>query len=504
MATMPDPSPTDLPEQADPSSESLAAAGLAALSRHEFAWFQALIYREAGIQFKASKQTMLAGRLRKRLRRLGLSDFSEYIEFLTDKDPAQTEQRELINAITTNKTDFFRESHHFEILRDRLIPVLRARAGRTGQRRLRIWSAGCSTGEEPYSLAMTLAETLGPLAGWDVKIIASDIDTQVLATAAEGVYSDERMEPVSEELRRRYFQRGTRGSTGLWRARPALKQLIEFRRINLNDEPWPVSERFDAIFCRNVIIYFDRPTQQRLFERFSRQLDREGLLFLGHSESLFGVSERFALIEKTVHQLREAVGPRPSATVSSRAGHPGKTALPEKRLIVGEVFASREPMLLRTLLGSCVSACLYDARVRVGGLNHFLLAGGADPGTEEGRYGVHAMELLINQIMRLGGSRAHLVAKVFGGAHVLPGMSGAVPAANVRFVREFLHKEGIPVVGERLAGTAALEVCFYTDSGRARVRQVTSTPAALLAQQERERARLEHLDQASASRVILF
>jgi chemotaxis protein methyltransferase CheR len=493
-----------------------AAAVLPALSRRDLTWFQTFIYEETGIHFKDSKQTMLAGRLRKRLRQLGLPDFREYITYLTERDAAGSEKRELINAVTTNKTDFFRESHHFDYLRDQVIPALRTRAGSTGRRRLRIWSAGCSTGEEPYSLAITLAEHLGPLASWDVKIVASDIDTRVLNTASEGVYPEERLTPIPAALRQRYFQRGKNGAAGLWRARSTLKDLIEFRRINLQEEPWPLHERFDAIFCRNVIIYFDRPTQQRLFERMARQLTPEGLLFLGHSESLFGVSDRFRLIEKTVHQLGggrtddgsasgEAQPPAPappprrrphptarmSAPVRSRASsQSGGAELPERRLIVGEVFASREPMVISTLLGSCVSACLYDGQSRIGGLNHFLLAGAGEPGTDMGRYGVHAMELLINAIMRLGGVRSNLVAKVFGGAHVLSGVSGVVPEANVRFVREFLGKEGIPVVGERVAGTAAMEVCFYTESGRARVRRLAVTPRTLLAQQERERQRI--------------
>jgi chemotaxis protein methyltransferase CheR len=510
------------------------------LSRKEFAWFQKRVYDVAGIHFKDAKRTMLAARLARRVRMLALADFSHYIEYLEAEGPGGGEFAEMINAVTTNKTDFFRESHHFDFLVSDVIPRVRERAALTGRRRLTIWSAACSTGEEPYSIAMTVREHLGPLLGWDLKIVASDIDTRVLATAKEGVYAEEKLQSVPEHLRRRYFQRGRNGSAGLWRARNELKELIDFRRINLNDPlahtaPLTASpdhrhnERFDVIFCRNVIIYFDRPTQTRLFEHIAQQLDPDGFLFLGHSESLIGVSDRFTLVRQTVHRLREAAPlspaakaapvarlapvpalPSPRLTAPARAPAPAASPAPPppalrlKRIIVGEVFASREPVIIRTLLGSCVSASLYDPEARVGGLNHFLLPEGDEPGDRGARFGVHAMELLINEIMKLGGVRQRLVAKVFGGAHVIPGMSRAIPDGNVEFIQRFLQAEGIPVVGQRLAGNVALEVCFETSSGRAKVRPLPVVPAALRRQIEAERARLKEQSRNAEARVFLF
>jgi chemotaxis protein methyltransferase CheR len=492
---------------AGPGADSPAGDEISgpALRGAELEWFRAFIYREAGIHFKPEKAVMLTARLSRRLRQLGLGSFAEYRHHLQKKDPAGRERGLLINCITTNKTDFFRELHHFDYLRLELFPRLIARARTGGPRRLRIWSAGCSTGEEPYSLAISLREFF-PQPGWSLSIVASDIDTQVLATAAAGVYSEDRLQTMTEDLRRRHFQRGRGASAGLWRARPELKQLIDFRRVNLNhdNDGWPTRERFDVIFCRNVIIYFDRPTQIRLFERFARQLEPKGLLFLGHSESLIGISDRYTLIGKTIHALRpaataargeaEAASLPPSAPLAARAPvaprPPVARPVAGRRIVVGQLHASAEPLVIHTLLGSCVAAGLYDPEARVGGMNHFLLAEGDDRDPRVARYGVHAMELLINEIMRLGGQRQRLRAKIFGGANVMASMSSAVSEQNVRFVRHFLEVEGIPLMGERVGGTTGLEVWFDTSTGRARVRPVRVLPATLLAQQDAERVRV--------------
>jgi chemotaxis protein methyltransferase CheR len=488
------------------SGDPLGGIGLKA---REFAYFRALIYREAGIHLREVKQTMLAARLTRRVRHLGLDSFADYIHHLESDDDDGEELRELINCVTTNKTDFFRERHHFEFLGDRLFPAIRARAAQGGPRRLRIWSAGCSTGEEPYSLAMTIREHFGPLPGWDVKIIASDIDTQVLATAERGLYADERMRSVPDLCKRRYFQRRPAGSTAPWCVRPELRELIEFRQVNLIDERWPIAGPFDAIFCRNVVIYFDRPTQERLFERMAALLDPEGHLFIGHSESLIGVSDRFALIEKTVHRLRSAGTPArrqavvPAAPALVPPAPAPRPPPPVRQVVVGEVLASREPTVVRTLLGSCVSACLYDPVARIGGMNHFLVPEGEPDGSRATRYGVHAMELLINEMMKLGADRGRLVAKVFGAAEVLRNTSNTVPRENARFVRDFLRTEGIPIAGERLGGTRAVEVWFHTALGRARIRYVSAAPSLVTGEREAQARVTAQLD-ADGSRVTLF
>jgi chemotaxis protein methyltransferase CheR len=489
-----------LPEAADPG------AGTLALRARDFNWFRALIYREAGIHLRDAKQTMLAARLARRVRHLRLRSLADYVTYLETSDPDGSERRELINCVTTNKTDFFREAHHFDLLRDQVFAAVRTRAAQGGPRRLRIWSAGCSTGEEPYSLAMTIRDHFGPLVGWDLKIIASDIDTQVLASAQRGIYPDEKMRAVPDAHKRRHFLRGRGGSAGHWRVRPELSELIEFRQINLIEENWPLPGGLDAIFCRNVIIYFDRPTQQRLFARFAEQFEPEGCLFIGHSESLIGVSDRFTLIEKTVHRLRRSELPparRPISPPRPDAVAP-VIPLPCKQIIIGEVFASREPAVVRTLLGSCVSACLYDPEARVGGMNHFLLPDGDSEELRAARYGVHAMELLINEIMRLGGDRRRLVAKVFGAAGVLRAASSGVPQQNSRFVRAFLENEQIPIVGERLGGHRAIEVWFHTAVGRARIRYVDEPPPLLVEEERSGRTPPVMSPEDSDSLVTLF
>src|SRR5581483_5988820 len=213
-------------------------------------------------------------------------------------------------------TDFFREPAHFIFLKDTVFPQLLERAQRGGARRLRIWSAGCSTGEEPYSIAMTLREHFGPPPGWDVKILASDIDTEVLHKAEQGVYAVDHMHDVPGLLRQKYFLRGTGANAGRVRVRPELQELIKFRRINLIEEPWPIHTRFDLIFCRNVIIYFDRPTQQRLFERLAEYLHDDGYLLLGHSENLHWLNDLFVSQGNTIHRLAKSQARAPSLRIS--------------------------------------------------------------------------------------------------------------------------------------------------------------------------------------------
>jgi chemotaxis protein methyltransferase CheR len=279
----------------------VAPTELAPLTQTEFRQFQELILAEAGITLNESKRVLVQSRLARRLRSLGLQTYGDYLLFLA-KQPAESPERlEMINCLTTNKTDFFRENHHFEFLRDRVIPEARARAQSGAPKKLRIWSAACSTGEEPYSLAVTIREALGVDRNWDVKILASDIDTNVLATAEAGIYDAERFNQVPETLLRRYFMR--RKSDGAMQANETLKSMIRFRRINFIDPVWPIRGTFDVIFCRNVIIYFNRATQQRLFERLAQHLKPTGYLMVGHSENLYWMNTLLVPVRHTVYQL---------------------------------------------------------------------------------------------------------------------------------------------------------------------------------------------------------
>ncbi|MDQ5910133.1 MAG: Protein-glutamate O-methyltransferase [Pseudomonadota bacterium] len=274
------------------------AGGEFDFSDQDFQRVRRIINEIAGISMADSKRELVYGRLAKRLRQRGFQRFSDYCDLLEAGDD-EAEQREFVNALTTNLTAFFRELHHFDFLGKELLPTL-IRARSLSNRRIRIWSAGCSTGEEPYSIAMVVRETL-PSVGWDVKILATDLDSNVLATAERGVYEWNRVKDLSEARLRRWFQKGRNAQSGWVRTAPALRDLITFRQLNLMDD-WPMRGPFDLIFCRNVVIYFDKPTQSVLFERFADLLIERGHLFVGHSESLFKVTERFAPLGKTIYQ----------------------------------------------------------------------------------------------------------------------------------------------------------------------------------------------------------
>ncbi len=265
----------------------------------DFQRIRRIINEIAGISLAEGKRELVYSRLSRRLRQLGLRRFDEYCRLLETGGEDNPELGEFVNALTTNLTSFFRESHHFGFLGKELLPAL-IRERSLSNRRIRIWSAGCSTGEEPYSIAMVVRETL-PAVGWDVKILATDLDSNVLATADRGVYDANRVKDLSEVRLRRWFQRGRDAQSGQVRVAPELRDLIVFRRLNLMLD-WPMSGPFDVVFCRNVVIYFDKPTQRVLFERFADLLAERGHLFVGHSESLFKVTDRFVPLGKTIYR----------------------------------------------------------------------------------------------------------------------------------------------------------------------------------------------------------
>ena len=265
------------------------------ITSDEFVRFRTLIYDESGIALGDQKQTLLASRLSKRLRDLGLTTFTEYYEHVTG-DLTKEEFTRMLDLISTNKTDFFREPKHFDYLRERILPAL------AGERRIRIWSSACSTGEEPYTIAMTLYEGVDDPQRWDFKILASDLSTRVLAKAAAGLYEADRVRDVPPEVVRRHFLRGRGESEGLVKVKPHLASMIRFRRLNLMDDRFPIKSPLDLIFCRNVMIYFDRPTQEQLVNKFYRYLKPGGHLFIGHSESLQWVEHPFKVMGPTIYR----------------------------------------------------------------------------------------------------------------------------------------------------------------------------------------------------------
>jgi chemotaxis protein methyltransferase CheR len=263
----------------------------------DFEALRALIKKITGITLADSKEELVYGRVSRRLRSLGLQTFSEYRQRLEFGD--QEELTEFCNAMTTNLTAFFRESHHFSYLREHLL--LPRLEDPHASRRIRIWSAACSSGEEAYSLAMTVCESIPDWRRWDIKILATDIDSRVLARAKEGVYAKDRVKGLQPQRLARFFRTQREGGQEVYEVVPDLATLITFKQLNLMHE-LPMTGPFDAIVCRNVIIYFDKDTQKKLFERIAPLQRPDDLLFLGHSESLFRVTTAYALIGKTIYR----------------------------------------------------------------------------------------------------------------------------------------------------------------------------------------------------------
>lgn len=266
------------------------------MSDADFRFIQCIAKERTGIELGSHKREMIYSRIVRRIRALRLGDFDSYCRYL-EANP-EAELTNFINAITTNLTAFFRENHHFDYLLETVLPDIKKR--NHASKRIRIWSAGCSTGEEPYSLAITLNKALGR-ENWDARILATDLDTNVVAHGRKGVYARERVEGLPEKLISENFQRVEQGSGFAYEVRDHIKNYITFNHLNLLG-PWPMKSPFDIIFCRNVVIYFSKDTQRTLFDRYANSLNDGGYLFIGHSESLHGVSKRFDSLGKTMYR----------------------------------------------------------------------------------------------------------------------------------------------------------------------------------------------------------
>ncbi len=284
------------------SSNSLKPHLPATLRDREFQRFSRFIYDNVGIKMPPVKKTMLEARLQKRLKALGITTFEEYGEFVFSPEGRATELIHLIDVVTTNKTDFFREPGHFDFLVKTVLPSVLLARGDVLRDPVRIWSAGCSTGEEPYTLAMVLSEFAVGRPDFRVAITASDVCTQVLQTAKTAIYPEERTDPIPLNLKKKYLMRSREKAKSLVRIAPKLRSLITFRRINFMDDDLGIAEKMDIIFCRNVVIYFDKPTQQTLMQKFHRQLRPGGYLFIGHSETLSGLEVDFKAVASTVYR----------------------------------------------------------------------------------------------------------------------------------------------------------------------------------------------------------
>jgi chemotaxis protein methyltransferase CheR len=271
------------------------------VSPADFKLFQELVHRETGIFLSEAKRALLVGRLSGRLRALGLDSFKDYYRHVTEADA--DERVRMLDCITTNETRFFREPQQFEYLKERLIPQLKedAAAGRR-PRKVRVWSAASSTGEEAYSLAMMLRDELPLESGWSIEILGSDISTRVLDKARAAVWFLDRSREIPEKYLKRYMLRGTGSQEGAMKAGPEIRSLVSFERINLIADSYPVEGRFDLVFCRNVLIYFNAATKERVVNGLLAHLEANGQLFLGHAEGMLGMAHRLRRVGPTVYE----------------------------------------------------------------------------------------------------------------------------------------------------------------------------------------------------------
>jgi chemotaxis protein methyltransferase CheR len=286
----------------DPTREAAAARDL---TDADFEKFRRIIYDTAGITLNEGKKELLRARLGKIMRRRAIVSFTQYLKIIEDDDSGE-ELTVLLDAISTNVTSFFREPDHFTFLESTVLPAL-ASARMNGERKLRIWCAGCSTGEEPYTLAVTLRESLPAVDSWDARILATDISTRVLQIARHGIYSGDKLKTVPSPVLNRWFVPAeVHGEGGYYRVQHVLRKMVTFAHLNLHAE-YPFKGPFDAIFCRNVMIYFDRQTQETLVNRYHNYLADGGYLFIGHSESLNSVAHPFKYVRPAVY--RKTDGP---------------------------------------------------------------------------------------------------------------------------------------------------------------------------------------------------
>jgi chemotaxis protein methyltransferase CheR len=274
------------------------------LTTEQFEVLSRFVQSELGIRMPPAKRIMLESRLQKRLRALSLDTFGDYIDFVFSDSQKEAELLHMIDAVTTNKTDFFRESDHFDYLTGKLLPQ-QYRHGWGRERPLRVWSTACSTGEEPYTLAMVLEEFRSEHSGFNYGVLATDISTRALEHGQKAIYPEERIEPVPHALRKKYLLRSKDRSSRLVRVRPELRKRVQFHRLNLMHDEYDIRDRFEVIFCRNVIIYFERPTQFRLLNHLYQYLAPGGYLFLGHSETLAGMELPLVSVAPTIYRKAE-------------------------------------------------------------------------------------------------------------------------------------------------------------------------------------------------------
>jgi chemotaxis protein methyltransferase CheR len=287
----------------DPKDVNLTEIYKAVMSKDDFKRLSSFIYNEYGIKMPEVKKTMLQSRLHKRLRELNMTSYKDYVEYLFSKDGQQTEVIHMIDMVSTNKTDFFREPVHFDYLHSNVLPDLLS--GPHPSRMIKIWSAGCSSGEEPYTIAMSVSEFSQNTGNvFDFSILATDISTRMLKQAVDGIYKEVRVDMLPMNLKKRYLLRSKDRSNPTVRIIPDLRKRLTFQRLNFMDEHYAINDSFDIIFCRNVLIYFDRDTQEQVISKLCTKLKPDGIFFLGHSESITNFNVPLLQIKPTIFRKK--------------------------------------------------------------------------------------------------------------------------------------------------------------------------------------------------------
>lgn len=275
------------------------------LTDREFKMFRDLIFEKSGINLRKGKKELVRTRLGSRIKAKNLKSFEDYFRYIKE-DKSNDELLNALDAISTNLTSFFREIKHFQFIEEKIIPELMAEKKPAGNQALRAWSAGCSSGEEPYTILFTLLENVELSNSWEIKLLATDISLEMLEKAISGVYSEDKMTDVPKHMIGRYFRKGSNENAGLYRVKPEIRRLAHFRRFNLMTYQFPFKYKFDFIFCRNVMIYFDKSTQQSLILKLYDALANGGYLLIGHAESLTGIEHQFKYIYPTIYKKPES------------------------------------------------------------------------------------------------------------------------------------------------------------------------------------------------------
>jgi chemotaxis protein methyltransferase CheR len=440
-----------------------------AMSDKTFGRFSKFIQTEVGIKMPEAKKTMLQARLQKRLWKLGMTSFDEYCDYLFSHEGLEQELAHMIDVVTTNKTEFFREPKHFEYLVEDALPNLIKHKGLREQ--FIIWCAGCSTGEEPYSIAMVLNDFAEQHPEFRFFILGTDISTRALEQAKLGIYEEDRIDPIPMLMRRKYLLKSKEQGKEFVRVVPELRAFVKFRRLNFMDKNFGLREPVDIIFCRNVIIYFDRPTQEVVLDRICSYLNPGGYLFTGHSETLNGMNLPIVPVAHTVYRQADLLD--------------HGQELPIIYLKPAELCIIDKPTIVRTVLGSCLAVTMFNRRLGVSVICHAILP---DLSLEERRnshssekykYVYSVIPEMVAKMRNYGIKPHEIEVKMFGGADTLNSQveqnrNQPVGKLNIDTALKAIEAEGLRVHTSDVGGTGGRKIFFYTHTGEVLLKRLKS------------------------------